>query len=85
MVCQKIDISGKVSPYCLLAVQKKARALRPLDKLIVSCDHPASATTHIPKLAQDLGLELESKKISPHHWELKLTKNQRGDINKSHK
>ena len=74
MTRKTIDITGNVSAYCLLAIQKKATALRPSDDLVIVCDNLPAATTSIPRLAKDLGLDLESKKVSPGHWELRLSK-----------
>lgn len=74
MTTKTIDITGKVCPYCLLAVQKAAAALKPTDELIVRCDHPPAATTSIPQLARDMGMECNAKKVSPGLWEIRLTK-----------
>ncbi|MDO9550233.1 MAG: sulfurtransferase TusA family protein [Methanoregula sp.] len=74
MTTKTLDISGKVCPYCLLAVQKAAAALNTSDVLVITCDHPPAATTTIPQFAQDTGMGIESKKISPGLWEVRLTK-----------
>ncbi|MFA4825624.1 MAG: sulfurtransferase TusA family protein [Methanoregula sp.] len=75
MTTKNLDITGKVCPYCLLAVQKAAAAMKPADELVIACDHPSAATTSIPQYAQDTGMGMESKKISPGQWEIRLTKN----------
>ncbi|MDD1703163.1 MAG: sulfurtransferase TusA family protein [Methanoregula sp.] len=74
MTTKNLDITGKVCPYCLLAVQKATAALKPADVLVISCDHPPAATTTIPKYAIDTGLAIESKKVSSGLWEIRLTK-----------
>jgi TusA-related sulfurtransferase len=71
---KNLDITGKVCPYCLLAVQKEAKMLKPSDELIITCDNPAAATTSIPQLAADLDLALESKKVSSGLWEIRVSK-----------
>jgi TusA-related sulfurtransferase len=74
MTTKTLDISGKVCPYCLLAVQKAAATLNPMDELVITCDHPPAATTTIPHYAQDIGMGIELKKISPGLWEIRLTR-----------
>jgi TusA-related sulfurtransferase len=74
MTIKTLDITGKVCPYCTLAVQKSVTDLKPGDELVVTCDHPSAATSSIPQFAKDAGFALESKKISPGLWELRLTK-----------
>jgi len=74
MANKTIDITGKVSPYCILAVQKKAKMLRPSEELIIRCDNLPAATTSIPQLAKDLDLKMESKKLSSDLWEVRLSK-----------
>ena len=74
MTTVKLDITGKVCPYCLLAVQKAAASLKSSDELVVTCDHPPAATTTIPKYASDNALAFSSKKTAPGLWELHLTK-----------
>jgi TusA-related sulfurtransferase len=69
-----LDITGKVCPYCLLAVQKAAAALRPSDELVITCDHPPAATTTIPQFAKDSGMDVTSRKISAGLWEVRLVK-----------
>ena len=74
MVTTKLDITGKVCPYCLLAVQKAEKAMNKADLLIITCDHPPAATVSIPQYAIDKGLEIQSRKISPGLWEIQLLK-----------
>jgi TusA-related sulfurtransferase len=74
MVKKNLDITGKVCPYCLLAVQKEVKAMNKSDELIVTCDHPPAATTSIPQFVKDNGLDSEVKKISPGVWEIRLVK-----------
>ncbi|HNX17034.1 MAG TPA: sulfurtransferase TusA family protein [Methanoregula sp.] len=74
MATKNLDITGKVCPYCLLAVQKAVASLNSSDVLVISCDHPPAATTTIPKFAEDSGMTVESKKISSGLWEIRLTK-----------
>ncbi|OPY32757.1 MAG: hypothetical protein A4E34_02134 [Methanoregula sp. PtaU1.Bin006] len=69
-----LDITGKVCPYCLLAVQKAAAPLAKGDILVVTCDHPPAATTTIPEFAEENGFRIESKKIASGLWEVRLTK-----------
>lgn len=67
-----LDITGKVCPYCILAVQKAAVSLNPSDVMVITCDHPPAATTTIPEYAADSGMVCESKKIAPGLWEIRL-------------
>ena len=74
MVKKNLDITGKVCPYCLLAVQKEVKALGPSDELVITCDHPSAATASIPQFAQDNGMKIDSKKVASGVWEIRLTK-----------
>jgi TusA-related sulfurtransferase len=74
MTIKNLDITGKVCPYCLLAVQKVVAKLNPSDDLIILCDHPSAATTSIPQFAEDNGMAIKTKKISSGLWEIRLTK-----------
>jgi len=74
MTSKNLDITGKVCPYCLLAVQKASAALGSGDVLVVTCDHPPAATTTIPQFAQDNKMECSVKKAAPGLWEIRLTK-----------
>jgi TusA-related sulfurtransferase len=74
MTTKNLDITGKVCPYCLLAVQKSAAALKTTDELVIMCDHPSAATNSIPQFAEDTGMAIKTKKISSGLWEIRLTK-----------
>ena len=74
MTTKTLDITGKVCPYCTIAVQKAVTGLMPGDELVVTCDHPSAATSSIPQFARDTGMAIESKKISSGLWEICLTK-----------
>lgn len=74
MVTKNLDITGKVCPYCLLAVQKEVKTMKQSDELVVTCDHPAAATATIPQFARDTGLDVDIKKISSGIWEIRLIK-----------
>ena len=74
MTTTKLDITGKVCPYCLLSVQKAAAGLSNGDELIITCDHPPAATTTIPQFAKENGLAVSSRKIESGLWEIVLTK-----------
>ena len=75
MATKRIDITGTVSPYCLLAVQKKAKSLLPSDELIITCDTIPAATTIIPRIAREMGMTVDSHRLSPDLWEITLRKN----------
>ena len=74
MATKNLDITGKVCPYSLLAVQKASASLQKGDELRVSCDHPPAATTTIPKFAEDNGMTCSVTKAGPGLWEIRLTK-----------
>ena len=74
MVTINLDITGKVCPYCLLVVQKKAKSMKQSDELVITCDHPSAATTSIPQFARDNGMMIDSKKVASGVWEIRLTK-----------
>jgi TusA-related sulfurtransferase len=74
MTVKILDITGKVCPYCLLAVRKAAATLGSADVLVITCDHPPAATTTIPQFAQDNGLSVESEKIASGLWKIRLTR-----------
>ncbi len=74
MTTTKLDITGKVCPYCLLAVQKAEKTMNTSDVLVITCDHPPAATESIPQYAKDRGLDIQSRKISPGLWEIQLIK-----------
>jgi TusA-related sulfurtransferase len=74
MTTKTLDITGKVCPYCLLAVQKTAAALQPGDVLVVTCDHPPAAITTIPQFAAENNLACTSRKTASGLWEITLVK-----------
>lgn len=69
-----LDLTGKVCPFCMLAVHKETKTMKPSDELTIICDHPPAATESIPRFAMDLGFEIKSSKTSPGLWEITLTK-----------
>ena len=69
---KKIDITGKTSPYCLTVVAKEAKALRPSDELIITCDDFPTATTSIPRIAREENLALEIQKREGERREIRL-------------
>lgn len=71
---KRLDLTGPVSPYCLLGVEKKAKVLGLSDELIITCDNIPAATTIIPRIAQDLGINVDSHRLSPDLWEITLTR-----------
>jgi TusA-related sulfurtransferase len=72
MAKKQLDITGPVSNFCLMTVQRKAKALLPSDELIITCDTIPAATTIIPRIARELDLVVESRRISPDLWEITL-------------
>jgi tRNA 2-thiouridine synthesizing protein A len=74
MATQTLDITGKVCPYCTLAVQKVTKTLKTGDVLVVTCDHPSAATSSIPQFAAENGMVHSSRKIESGVWEITLTK-----------
>jgi TusA-related sulfurtransferase len=53
-------------------VAKEAKALRPSDELLITCDDLPSATTSIPRIARDEGLALETQKRAGEPFEIRL-------------
>jgi TusA-related sulfurtransferase len=72
MTITRLDISGRVSPFCLLTVQKKAKALKPSDELIITCDTIPAATTIIPQIARGEGMTVDSHRIASDLFEITL-------------
>jgi TusA-related sulfurtransferase len=72
MATRRLDITGPVSPYCLLSVERKAKALLPSDTLIITCDTLPAATTQIPQIARSAGLCTDSHLLSAGLWEITL-------------
>lgn len=69
---KKLDITGNISPYCLSVVAKEAKALKPSDELLITCDNFPAATTSIPRIAQDEDLAIEVQKYPKEHWEIRM-------------
>jgi hypothetical protein len=69
-----LDITGPVSPYCLLVVRKKAKVLGLSDELIITCNNIPAATTLIPRIARDEGMTVDSHRLSPDLWEITLAR-----------
>lgn len=74
MVEFKLDILGKVCPYCLLAVRNEMKKLSSGDTLVVITDHPPAATDTIPHDMEKRGNKVSSKKLEPGIWELTIAK-----------
>jgi TusA-related sulfurtransferase len=70
----KLDIMGKVCPYCLLAVRNKVSELDSGDILIVKTDHPPAANDTIPIDMKKKGNSVEIMKEKPGIWNLKIIK-----------
>jgi len=80
MTTERLDITGPVSPRCMLVVQKKGKSLTASDELIITCDSFPALTTQIPRIAREAGLCMETHQRSPGLWEITLTKKStRGD------
>jgi TusA-related sulfurtransferase len=71
---KRLDITGKTGPYCLPVVEREAKALKPSDELIITCDNNPTATTFIPRLAHDNGMVLDLRRLSPGTWEIRITR-----------
>jgi TusA-related sulfurtransferase len=76
MATKRLDITGTVSPYCLLSVQKKAKSLLPSDELIITCDTIPAATTIIPRIAREMGMTVDLRRLSTDLWEITIQKDQ---------
>lgn len=74
MTDYKLDITGKICPFCLLIVKKKLVDLETGDNLIVKCDHPPAATDTIPYAMKKAGYPVSSQKLEPGLWELVIEK-----------
>jgi TusA-related sulfurtransferase len=72
MTIKRLDITGPVSAYCILTVEKKAKALLPSDELIITCDNIPAVTTQIPRIARYEGLVMESHRRSDGIWEITI-------------
>ena len=74
MTTKTLTLPEKSARTASWRYRKPQRHLKPSDELVITCDHPSAATTTIPQFAQDTGMAIESKKISPGLWEIRLTK-----------
>jgi len=77
MTRKRLDISGKMSPYCLRVVAKEAKALRQSGELFITCDNFPAITTSIPRIAHDEGLSMAIARSSEGYWEIRLTRSDR--------
>ena len=71
---KKLDLTGKVCPFCLLAVQKEGRNLSKGDTLVITCDHPPAVHDSIPQYCHDNGMSVMTTKTGSGIWELRCTK-----------
>ncbi|MFX1312599.1 MAG: sulfurtransferase TusA family protein [Promethearchaeota archaeon] len=74
MIEHSLDIMGKVCPFCLMIVRNKIKEISTGDILIVKTDHPPAATDTIPYNMKKEGHTIETKKLEPGIWELRITK-----------
>lgn len=74
MAEKRLDLTGKVCPFCVLSVQKESEKLSQGDILIITCDHPPAAQESIPLYCRNNGMEVASKKISSGLWQIRCTK-----------
>ncbi len=74
MTEKKLDLTGKVCPFCLLSVQKESKNLKMGDTLVITCDHPPAAQESIPQYCKDNGMDVSTTKIGSGIWELRCTK-----------
>ena len=71
----KLDITGKVCPFCLLAVDKELKKLPSGAELVVVCDHAPAATASIPEYCGNRNIKCSGKLIENGLWEITITKN----------
>ncbi|MBN2154492.1 MAG: sulfurtransferase TusA family protein [Candidatus Lokiarchaeota archaeon] len=74
MTDQKLDVSGKGCPHCLIMTRRKLSTMDSGETLKVECDHPKAALENIPFGMKQDGHKLETKKVKPGFWELTITK-----------
>ena len=70
----RLDITGKVCPFCLLIVKKKLATLTKGDVLTVISDHPPAATDTIPYSMKKMGYPCELETLDRGVWELTIIK-----------
>jgi TusA-related sulfurtransferase len=73
---KKLDITGKIGPYCLAVVEKEAKALKPSGELFITCDNFPAVTTSLPRFARQEGLTIETRKSPEGFWEIRLARKQ---------
>ncbi len=73
MVEYKLDITGKVCPYCILFTRKKVSKIASGDTLIVKCDHPPESE-NIPFDMKKAGHNVEINLVKPGLWEIIIIK-----------
>lgn len=71
----KLDITGKVCPFCVLSVDKEIKKLPEGEDLVVLCDHAPAATASIPEYCGIKKLECSTKMIENGLWEITISKN----------
>lgn len=71
----KLDITGKVCPFCLLSVDKELKKLPSGAELVVVCDHTPAATASIPEYCGDRNFGCNVRLIENGLWEITITKN----------
>ncbi|MDV0443634.1 sulfurtransferase TusA family protein [Methanorbis rubei] len=71
---EKLDITGKVCPFCVLSVDQKLKTMQTGDTLTVLCDHGSAATGSIPEYAEMKGWKSSVKLIEHGLWEIIITK-----------
>ena len=74
MVEIKIDIAGKVCPFCLLIVKKQLAKLAKEDPFLSQNMIIHAATDTIPYAMKKAGHQCETLEISPGVWEIKIIK-----------
>ncbi|MDR0980788.1 MAG: sulfurtransferase TusA family protein [Methanocalculaceae archaeon] len=72
---EKLDITGKVCPFCVLSVDQKMKNMPSGSTVTVLCDHGPAATGSIPEYANQKGWKSEVKLIENGLWEITITKN----------
>jgi tRNA 2-thiouridine synthesizing protein A len=71
---EKLDITGKVCPFCVLSVDQKMKNLPSGAVLTVICDHGPAATGSIPEYAKQKGWKHSTEKTGSGLWEITITK-----------
>lgn len=71
---EKLDITGKVCPFCVLAVDQKMKTAAAGETVVVICDHGPAATGSIPEYADQKGWQSSVAKVDNGLWEITITK-----------